>query len=103
MSTENISNEEKGNRVLADVIRSIKNFFIRNKPKKIKETYNNDDLHDEVANKIRDFVNKIPEFQVSPFIICKLENQKGFGVYADNGYGSLMKRFTIIIEDHKSF
>ena len=27
------------------------------------------------------------------------ENQKGFGVFSDNGNGNQMKRFTIIIED----
>jgi hypothetical protein len=45
----------------------------------------------------------MPEFETSPFIVCQKENQKGFGVFSDNGHGNQMKRFTIIIEDHKSF
>jgi len=67
----------------------------------MKESFNNDNLHNEVVNKIRDFVNEMPEFQTTPFIVCKMENQKGFGVLADNGNGNLMKRFTIIIEEHE--
>jgi|688.fasta_scaffold98284_8 hypothetical protein len=103
MFTENVSKEEKGNGVLADVIRSIKNFFKRNKPKKLKESYHKNELNNELTIKLRDFVNNMPEFETSPFIVCQKENQKGFGVFSDNGHGNQMKRFTIIIEDHKSF
>ena len=103
MNTDNTQLVVKGNGVLADVIRSIKNLFQRKKPKKLKESYNKNELHNELTIKLRDLVNDMAEFETSPFIVCQKENQKGFGVFSDNGHGNYMKRFTIIIEDHKSF
>ena len=73
----------------------------KDKPKKLKESYNKKEIHHELTMKLREFINDMEEFYTSPLIICQEENQKGFGVFSDNGHGNHMKRFTIIIEDHK--
>lgn len=98
MNSEKITSVAKTNIGLVDFIRSIKKIF---KKKHVKKSYSKYNFHTETVYKIRDFIEKMPEFEVSPLIICELENQKGFGVFSDNGHGGVMKRFTIIIEDHK--
>ena len=89
--------------VFVDFLGRIKNRFTRSKSKTLKASYYQNELHDEVTMKIRDFVNKMPEFETSPLIVCQKENEKGFGVFSENGNGDWMKRFTITIEDHKKF
>lgn len=60
-----------------------------------------DEVHDTLTLKLRDLVGGMAEFSTSPFIEFKEENKKGFNVFTDNGFGNGMKRFTVIIEDHK--
>ena len=70
--------------------------------KKLKESYDNNELHNELINKIRDFVKELPEFDVTQFYLCESEKEKAFGVITDNGHGNVMKRFRIIVKDLKS-
>ena len=68
----------------------------------MKETYNNENLHDELTIKIKEFIENMEEFKTTPFIKTDKKCLKGFGIMADNGHDNVMKRFTIVVEDHKS-
>jgi hypothetical protein len=70
---------------------------------KVKKSYHNNELHSELTAKIRNFVGNMLEFDTTPFILCEKKNQKGFGVLSDNGHENMFKRFTIIIEENKSY
>jgi hypothetical protein len=67
----------------------------------MKETYNNENLHDELTIKIKEFIENMEEFKTTPFIKTDKKCLKGFGIEADNGHDNVMKRFTIVVEDHK--
>jgi hypothetical protein len=71
---------------------------------KLTETYNNNIIHNELTSRIKNTIEQMGEFDVTPHsYVCESENQKSFGVLADNGSGGTIKRFTITIEDHKNF
>ncbi len=67
----------------------------------LKLSFNNDNLSNDLIIKLREFISSLDEFDVSELIICEKPNQLGFGIFADNGFGNQMKRFTIILEDFK--
>lgn len=69
--------------------------------KELSESYNNNELHNYIINEIKNLIEKMPEFNVTPFYKCDSEKEKAFSVIADNGHGNIMKRFTIVVKDLK--
>lgn len=65
------------------------------------QSYNNENLHNELTLKIKEFIDSMEEFETTPFYLTEEGYQKSFGVLSDNGNFNIMKRFTITIEDHK--
>ena len=67
----------------------------------MKQSYSNENLHNELTLKIKEFIDSMEEFETTPFYQTEEGYQKSFGVLSDNGNFNVMKRFTITIEDHK--
>ena len=67
----------------------------------MKQSYNNENLHNELTLKIKEFIDSMEEFETTPFYQTEEGYQKSFGVLSDNGNFNVMKRFTITVEDHK--
>lgn len=67
----------------------------------MKQSYNNENLHNELTLKIKEFIDSMEEFETTPFYLTEEGHQKSFGVLSDNGNFNIMKRFRITIEDHK--
>lgn len=68
----------------------------------MKQSYNNENLHNELTLKIKEFIDSMDEFETTPFHQTEEGYQKSFGVLSDNGNSNVMKRFTIMVEDHKT-
>ena len=69
---------------------------------KLKESYNNTDLHKEFIDNLRDYIEGLDEYTVTPPLFYVKENEKGFCVISDGGNGNNMKRFKVTIEDYKN-
>jgi hypothetical protein len=67
----------------------------------MKQSYNNENLHNGLTLKIKEFIDSMEEFETTPFYQTEEGYQKSFGVLSDNGNFNVMKRFTITVEDHK--
>jgi hypothetical protein len=60
-----------------------------------------DEYHQKLTKEIQKFVDEFQELETTPLIRFDDETQKGFGVLTNNGNGSKMKKFRVIVEQYK--